>query len=213
MKRDQHGFSLIHGLLVVLVMAAVCGVGYVAYSTNRDKVESKSTAEVVSTKTPSDWQDLKTDFDFTLKAPADWSLGSSSKGTYDGVTSKGAIVKSDVDDLTITLGSLALKDTSKAAFESYLANLEANTLKTYQSLGYGNSNNNTTVTITKLLINGVRWQQSDLVTPTLFSRTLYLWHDNHADTLIVDTGNKTKAEQLSTSHLYPMAASLSQNRQ
>lgn len=211
MKRNQSGFSLIHGLLVLLVVGVVGGVGYVVYAAN-DRGSKQPATETLHVTVPSNWQVLKSDLDYTVKAPADWSLDTSGvSSTQGGIVVQGKDDDQSDDSNVITVSTLKIKNASKAGFEKYLADLQANTLKTYQSLGYGNNASNTQVVRKKLSINGTDWQQTDLITPSLYSRTLYLWHGNHADTIIVDAENQAKAAQMSTDYLYPMAASVSQN--
>lgn len=220
MKRNQSGFTIVHGLAVILVVAVSAGVGFYVYNKNNkaDVVADIPVVYKVASNIPTDWQDFKTELGFSMKIPAGWTGGGTSNTSFNGEIGKTITFNMPSDSSTdedrfygVSVGTLSFKGkTSEAALEEYLAKLRQESIKTYKFLGSSESEAQASVDVSfsTLQIGDRSWRQVESNTNGITTKSLLLWDKTHAIRLLVMSEDKAKAEKSQTDYLVPMAASV-----
>lgn len=118
-NKDQKGFTLIEGLLVVIALALVTGVGFYVINANKDKKDdtvtsastSKTSEKTKSVADPtSDWAPYtSTSGKFSLKYPKAWATATHPELCADGIfmlggnsASVGKCASDDFGQMTVT---------------------------------------------------------------------------------------------------------------
>lgn len=221
-------------ILVLALIAIPGGIGAYSFLGNKQpqKVDNQTPANNSTTPTqpqittqpvienkqpavPISWKMVDTKLGYSLKVPADWSggntvptqsdfdiyksttitLGSLSSPSGDIATPSGKYISTGIQSIT----------TSKTEADFEKATTDSSVVA--DALGLDKSK--VKVTLSKLNISGKQWTQVDSEIPDSFSKTLYLWVNDHAVFITISNSNKNTLDKYSNDYLFPIAASVS----
>jgi hypothetical protein len=224
--------KIVVSIIVLLLLVVPGGVGAFAFLNKKQpqKVDNqapaanpaaqpqpKTTQPVIENKQPAipiSWKTVDTKLGYSLKVPADWSggntlptesdfdiyksttitLGSLASPTGEAVTPSGKYISTGVQSITTSK--------TEADFE------KATTDTTVVANALGLDKSKVNVTLSKLNISGKQWTQVDSEIPGSFSKTLYLWVNDHAVFVTISNSNKDTVDKYANDYLFPIAASV-----
>jgi hypothetical protein len=215
-KPNGNGFKPSFNLIAILLLIVIIGflVAFHVKSSNSSSSTQKSNINV-----PSTWKTEDTNLGFTVKIPKDWTLGSSSSLTSDGIISNSAIINletsptstntpsqlQDTDSVTTSTQKLTGK-ASEATFDKQIAALSSQQKQLL--MAFGIKTNRVSITSTNIEINGMKWLKVTKYIPHQYYYDLYYWDNNKAIGLEVSNDSQQTVQQIAKTYVLPMAASL-----
>jgi hypothetical protein len=209
-ERKKARLKIPSNLLVLIILVVVVGL-FLTFYNNKSSSNSK-VVQLSSVKVPSSWKTINTGLGYTVKAPSNWSLGSSSKLTTDGLIDNSASIgatgnsQAQLND-TVTASTQKITGTSsEAAFDKKVTSLSSQEMQLLKAFGI--NTNKVQITSSNVEINGREWFKVTTYIPYQYSYNLYLWDNNHAVAIVVSNHSQQTVQQLAKNYVLPMAASL-----